>query len=72
MLIYAAALTLPCAIELWSDTEHYIASHQLTTTDHNMQYLKAKIRQRGINLHLLGVCKQIRHEATWYFWEENE
>lgn len=72
MLAYAAALTLPFPIELWSETDHDITSHQHTTAHCNMQYLKAKWREHGAKLGLLRVCKQIRHEATRCFYEENE
>ncbi|KAI4660134.1 uncharacterized protein J4E79_005939 [Alternaria viburni] len=52
-MIYASALTFPFPIELWPETDNHIASHQIVTANRNMQYLKAKMRQLGVNLNLL-------------------
>jgi hypothetical protein len=72
MLTYAAALTLPFPIDLWPETDDPIASHHTTTTSRNMQYVRAKMRQHGVNLNLLRVSRQVRFEATRCFYEENE
>jgi len=71
-MIYAFALTLPFPIELWPETDRPIASRQITTANRNMQYLKVKMRRRGVNLNLLRVSRQIRHEAIGKFYRENE
>lgn len=70
-LIYVAALTLPFPIELWPEIDNPIASHQIVTASRNMQYPKVKMRQCGLNLDLLRVSRQVRHEATREFYREN-
>jgi hypothetical protein len=72
MRIYEVAFTLPFPIELWPETDDHTASHQSTTVTRNMQWLRAKFKQRGVNLKLLRVCKEIRKEATRCFYECNE
>jgi hypothetical protein len=65
MPVYAIVLKLPFPIALWPETNNPIASHQLTTANRNIQYLRAKMRQYSVNLGLLRVCKRIRHEAGY-------
>jgi hypothetical protein len=72
MLIYSAALTLPFPIEFWPENDDPIASHQSTTRSRNMKWLRAKLKQRGVNLKLLRVCEKIRDEATRVWYEFNE
>ena len=71
-IIYASALTLPFPIELWPETDNPIASHQIVTTNRNMQYLKFKMRHLGVNLNLLRVSRQVRSEAMGEFYRHNE
>jgi hypothetical protein len=70
--IYKAAFTLPYPIELWPETDDPVASHQSTTANRNLQHFRGKFKKRGMNLKLLRVCKEIRHEATRCWYESNE
>jgi hypothetical protein len=72
MRIYEAAFTLPFPIELWPENDDPVASHQSTAANRNLQHLRANFKQRGINLKLLRVCKQIHYEATRCWYETNE
>jgi hypothetical protein len=72
MRIYEVTLTLPFPIELWPETDDPIASHQSTACSRNMKWLWAKLKQRGVNLKILRVCKLIREEATRVWYESNE
>lgn len=73
ILIYNAALVLPFPMELWPEADFLFSVYRPLAPNslpliRYIQWLREKMRQRGVNLGLLRVCKTVHVEATkvWY------